>query len=345
MALDGIVVAALAKEFSEKLAGGRIDKIHQTEKDEIILAVRSIGQNFRLLLSANASVPRACLFDEPRKNPPQPPMFCMSLRKHLSGGKILSVKQPEFERILRFEVEAMDELGEFSPKTLILEMMGRHSNLILIDANDRVLDCAKRVDFTTSSVRQVLPGLFYGLPATQSKQNPLEASLDDLLRLTNAPGGGQFAPDGALDGERTALEADAFLVDALRGVSPLVGRELAFRALGNERAQMKDLNFSQRLSLATAVFQFFENVRKGAFAPCLLRGAGGKPIEFSAVEIRQYENGAARENFETASAAVCAFYGERARKERLAAKSAGLTRTVANNLERCAKKIAIDRRD
>ena len=181
MALDGITISALCYELNEKLSGGRIDKIHQPERDELIISVRTFGGAYKLLICANPSYPRIHITNSQKENPQKPPMFCMLLRKHLSSGKILSVCQDGFERIIKIAIESYDEMGFLSEKTLIIEIMGKHSNIILTDKDGKILDSIIHVDISVSSVRQVLPGLMYEPAPSQHKEDPLCATFDDVL--------------------------------------------------------------------------------------------------------------------------------------------------------------------
>ncbi|MEG2096574.1 MAG: NFACT RNA binding domain-containing protein [Pseudoflavonifractor sp.] len=173
MPLDAVCLAAITREISATILGGKIDKIYQPGRDEVVLAIRGARQNVKLLLSANPSHPRVHLTEAARENPGSPPMFCMLLRKHLTGARILSIHQPPLERVLEFTLECLDELGDKVPRKLILEAMGRHSNLILLDSDGRITDCLRRVDGDISSGRQVLPGMFYHLPEPHPGVPPL----------------------------------------------------------------------------------------------------------------------------------------------------------------------------
>ncbi len=176
MAFDASVIRCLAIELNEKLKTAKIDKIHQPQKDELYLVFRAFSGTYRLRISVNPACPHLNLTNEKYENPPAPPMFCMLLRKHLSGGKLISVEQIGFERILIFHIESYDELGDLSEKKLIVEIMGKHSNIILTDKQDKIIDSIKRIDISLSSVRQVLPGLTYKLPPNDRK-NPLISPL------------------------------------------------------------------------------------------------------------------------------------------------------------------------
>lgn len=161
MAFDAVAVRCLVKDLKDKLINSRIDKIHQPEKDEITINLRTMTDNFKLVLSASPAHPRVHFTNVSKKNPISAPMFCMLLRKHIGSGKITDIEQIGFERIIKFSIESYDELGDLTTKYLIVEIMGRHSNIILTNQDMRILDCIKHIDFTVSSVRQLLPGLDY----------------------------------------------------------------------------------------------------------------------------------------------------------------------------------------
>ncbi len=173
MALDAICLSAVVKELSVVLVGGKIDKIHQPGKDEMVMAVRGAGKNVKLLFSANPSHPRLHFTETVRENPAEPPMFCMLMRKHLTGARILSLHQPSLERTVEFTLECLDELGDRVERRLILEAMGRQANLILLDSEGRITDCLRRVDGDLSTQRQMMPGLFYRPPQPRPGVPPL----------------------------------------------------------------------------------------------------------------------------------------------------------------------------
>ena len=183
MPMDALCLSAVCREVEPAVLGGRIDKIYQPSRDEILLQIRGRAGSCRLLLSANPSRPRLQLTDLPRENPAEPPMFCMLLRKYLAGGKILALRQPPMERLAELVVEAANEMGDKVRRRLVLEAMGRRTNLLLLDGEDRIVDCLRRVDFEMSQQRQVLPGLYYHLPPRQDKCDPLTTEEDAFRRL------------------------------------------------------------------------------------------------------------------------------------------------------------------
>ena len=209
MPFDAIFLTAVTRELNQELPGARIDKIQQPERDSILLSLRTGAGSRRLLLSASSNHPRIHFTEEKYENPAQPPMFCMLLRKHLSGGKILSLQQLPMERAVDLCVESMDELGQKREKHILLELMGRNSNLILTGEDGRIIDCMRRVDFEMSERRQVLPGLFYREPPGQGKLDLREQTAASLTaEIRSAP---------------AELSLDRFLTDRFAGLSPLIG--------------------------------------------------------------------------------------------------------------------------
>lgn len=325
MALDGIFINALVKEFNEKFTGLRIDKIYQPEHDELLIFLHGKTGSYKLCLSANASIARAYISEEAKGSQNTPPVFCMLLRKHLAGGKITCVSQPDFERVIKFSVEGYNELGDLTVKTLAVEIMGRHSNIILLDENEKILDSIKRVDFSVSSVRQILPGLKYENPPSQGKKNPLECGVGDFLDALE------------LSGDK---KADKCILEAFTGVSPLIAREIVYRAVGRTDSYISELSTSQKLDVATECYMLFAKVLSGEFEPCYLRNTEtGKYIDFSVLDITQYENLAEVKKCESPALLVYEYYKERGRKERMQRRNAELLKVVTNNIERCVKKI------
>ena len=223
MPLDAICLRALTNELKGQLLGARIDKVQQPARDQIVLLLRG---NLRLLLNAGPNQPRVQLTEVLRENPAEPPMLCMLLRKHLVGGRITEIEQSGLERIVTFTVRSVNELGESGTKKLVLEAMGRRSNLLLLDEDDRILDCMRRVEFEVSGARALLPGLYYQLPTP----------LDKLSLLTDPEGAVELARRGG--GAEETVER--FLLDRYLGISPLIARELALRAFGAADARFAD---------------------------------------------------------------------------------------------------------
>ncbi len=324
MALDGITTNALAREFDEKFKDLRIDKIYQPDHDELLIFLHGKTGSFKLYLSANPSIPRVCISEDAKGSQNTPPVFCMLLRKHLSGGKIVKVIQPDFERVIKFYIEGYNEFGDLTTKKLIIEIMGRHSNIILTDENDKILDSIKRVDFSVSSLRQILPGLKYENPPAQNKKNPINSGVNDFLEALKS----------------ADKKADKCILDAFSGISPLIAREVVYRALSLVDVFAGELNMSQKLDVATEGYKLFREIEEGNFCPnYIINSETGKYVDFSVVPIYQYENMANVIKCESPAALVYEYYKERGRKERVQRRNAELLKLVTNNIERCAKKI------
>ena len=326
MPFDGITINCLVNELNNKLKGGRVDKIHQPERSEIVMHIRSLGGNYKLLLCANPSFPRVHITTTTKENPSSPPMFCMLLRKHLSNGKIVGFEQVEFERIIKMNIESTDELGFKGIKTLVIEIMGKHSNIILTDTNGKILDSIYHVDLTVSSVRQVLPGLMYELPPSQGKSNPLCADEGDVKAvLTN--------------GE---TELKSMLMSAYSGISPIVAAEIVYRSTGNSDTKGCEVNDAVKERTARSFVYMINKIKSGEFSPTVLTNAqSGKMMDFTSIDISLYETLATSEKYETMSEALDGFYGKKALKEAMAQKSYDLLKFVNNNIDRCRKKLQI----
>lgn len=326
MPFDGITINCLVNELNNKLKGGRVDKIHQPERSEIVMHIRSLGGNYKLLLCANPSFPRVHITTTTKENPSSPPMFCMLLRKHLSNGKIVGFEQVEFERIIKMNIESTDELGFKGIKTLVIEIMGKHSNIILIDTNGKILDSIYHVDLTVSSVRQVLPGLMYELPPSQGKSNPLCADEGDVKAvLTDAE-----------------TELKSMLMSAYSGISPIVAAEIVYRSTGNSDTKGCEVNDAVRERTARSFVYMINKIKSGEFSPTVLTNAqSGKMMDFTSIDISLYETLATSEKYETMSEALDGFYGKKALKEAMAQKSYDLLKFVNNNIDRCRKKLQI----
>ena len=330
MPLDAICLTAVAHEIRTAVVGGRIDKIHQPGRDEVVLAVRGTQGSCKLLLSANPSHPRAQLTDISRENPDKPPMFCMLLRKHLTGARILGLEQPPMERVLRLVLEATDELGDRVERQLVLEAMGRHSNLILLDRDGRIVDCLRRVDGDMSARRQVLPGLFYHLPPTQEKLDPTAMSREELERELAA------APEES--------QADKWLLDTFGGLSPLVCRELAYRAGGSTDVRLHLLGETGRIKLLDELERLLSSVKENSFTPILIKREN-KPSDFTFMPIGQYEGAAQVTRASSFGALLDDFYATRETMERVRQQGQDMIRTVTNARDRTARKIGLQEQE
>ena len=321
MPLDAVCLSGVVKELRETILGLRIEKIQQPARDQIVLTLRG---NKKLLLCAGASQARMHLTAASRENPASPPMFCMLLRKHLTGGRLSAVEQPGLERAALLRVDIVDELGEPGRRTLAVECMGRYSNLILLDGQDRIIDCLRRVDMEMSERRQVLPGLFYRLPPVQEKADPLSALEEDFDRLLAEAG-----PD---------REASGFLLDRFFGLSPLICREIADRAGGD--GPIGD----RSAGLREAFFSWQAQVKAGDFQPCML-SREGKPADFSYLPIRQYGGSMEAQVWDAFSPMLDAFYETREQLERVRQRGQSLQKAASNARDRSVRKLALQEKE
>lgn len=332
MPLDAICLRAVTDELNQVLAGCRVEKVYQPDRDEIVLQTRGQGGARRLLLSIAAGAPRVHFIDAARENPAAPPMFCMLLRKHVQGAKIAAVVQPAVERMLMIELDTTDEMGVPCKKRLICELMGKHSNVILCDGEGRILDAIRRVDGDLSGKRQVLPGLFYRMPPAQDKHDPFTLSGTGL-----AAAAAQAAGEQGLD---------RFLLSTLLGFSPLLCRELSYRATGEADKPIGSLCEEDCRRLGQVYDDFIGFITERRWKPFLLtRVEDGAVFDFTFLPVTQYESGMVLSQAESFSALLALFFEKKGRAERMARRSADLHRTVANARDRLARKLAAQRKE
>ena len=318
MPLDAVCLQAVVAELAPQITGSRIEKIQQPARDQVVLLLRG---NRRLLLSAGGGQPRLHLTELPRDNPAQPPMFCMLLRKYLSGGIIESIQQAPLERVVTLTVSAADELGERSQFSLILEAVARRANLILADKDGHIIDCLRRIDFEMNPDRQVLPGLFYHLPTPPDKVSPFTVTEEEFAALAAAAGEG--AP------------ADQWLVRMVNGLSPLVARELTFRACGSTDAPVT----GHTAALWSAFAAWRDTVNEKHFTPAMLKRSG-VPMDFTYLHVGQYGGTAEEETYTSFSRLLDDFYEKREQAERVKQKGQDLVKTASNGAARLRRKIA-----
>ena len=315
MPLDGIVLSNIAKELEDSILNSRIDKIHQPERDEIMISLRS----HKLLLSANPSNPRICLADSTGENPMQAPLFCMVLRKHLSGGRIVRIKQPGFERILEISVESMNEMGDLSVKRLIIEIMGKHSNIILVDEPGIIIDAAKRVSLDKSSVRQVLPGQIYELPPAQNKSDPRHADKASFLLKLESSG---------------SMSAQEAIYKSYSGISPLAASEICTRAGINPSDFTEVIN---REVLFDSLKNTFDDICSFRYSPKIYMEESGQVKDFSSIELSMWENLKSTE-YNSISVLINDFYKLKDAHYKRNQKTHDLKKLVSNHVERLVKK-------
>lgn len=313
MPLDAIYLSALTGELRDKIEGGRIDKVQQPEKDMLLISLRSKGENLKLLLSAGTGRARVQLTESSFENPAEPPMFCMLLRKHLVGARIVSVRQPDWERMLIMELEGHDEMGYASRKLLIAELIGRSSNIILVDGDGRIIDCMRRADFAGDALRRMLPGMIYRLPPKQDKPALMETEPEQRRELIARADPGE--------------SMDKWLLGSFSGLSPLVCRELAYRCSGSFE------------TLPQLLDAFVDSVKAGDMRPYILWD-GDNPSDFSFMKIGQYGEAMSCREEESFSQLLDSFYSRRERAEQQRRRSHQLYKTVRTMRDRLQRKLA-----
>lgn len=320
MALDTITIKYLTDELNSLICDARIEKVYQPETDEIMLSLKSFEGSFKLVISANASHPRLHLTTTQKQNPDKAPLFCMLLRKHLQGGRIIGICQIENERIIRIDIDSYNELGDKTTKHLFCEIMGRHSNIILTKSDLCVIDSIKHIDFSVSSVRQILPGLTYRTPPAQDK-----------IPILN------FTPS-ALDLSKQGQKPDKAIMNSVSGISPLLARELVFNAVGNNNSDCSELSDTHKEKILNEVCSLLSYPLK----PCIIYDVkSNKSIDFSTYDINQYSNLAYKKYFENINSMLDEFYKNRDSVERMKQKSTDLIHILNTSIERVSKKLAL----
>lgn len=326
MAFDGITVAALVNELNGLLQGGHIQKIAQPEPDELLLTIKNNRTNYRLSISASASLPLLYLTETPKPSPLTAPNFCMLLRKHLNGARVLSITQTGFERVVCISLENLNELGDVVQRRLMVEIMGKHSNIIFVDDKDRIVDSIKHISAMVSSVREVLPGREYFIPNTMNKLDPFSVTTEIWNKeFFNKP-----------------CSIAKALYGSITGFSSAIAHELAYRSRLDGDAPMASLNGNERSALMSSFRQLVSAVRDKQFTPCIYL-EGPVPKEFSAVPMSMYENLTCR-RAGSISGMIEDFYAEKDTISRIRQKSADLRKSVTTHLDRCLKKMDLQRK-
>lgn len=330
MALDGICVAHLAKELQDTLDKGRIHKIAQPEEDELLLTFKLPRGQKRLLISANASLPLLYLTDENKTSPMTAPNFCMLLRKHLNNGKIIEIKQPQLERVLEIHIEHLDELGDVGHKILIIELMGRHSNIILCNEDRIIMDSIKRISSNVSSVREVLPGRTYFVPDTMGKLDPLTVSKETWFEVLAS----------------SNLGIMETLNQNFTGISYGVATSLCTEGKLSGTFPSSSLSKENLESLYHSFVSLFKEVRQGSFTP-LIYYKKQEPIDFSSTPLYQMSQNLdthtplTQKEYESISSLLNDFYAEKSMFTRIRQKSSDLRQIVGTALERNRKKLTL----
>ena len=327
MAFDGITIAAMVKELNTSLKGGRINKIAQPESDELLITVRGQDGQKRLLLSASPSLPLLYFTSKNRISPLTAPNFCMLLRKHIGSARITDITQPGMERVVQFHLEHLNELGDVCHKILIMELMGKHSNLIFCDDKGMILDSIKHVSSNMSSVREVLPGREYFIPKTQNKLDPLTITEEEFIA--------DICPK--------PLPAAKAIYSSLTGISPVMAQEVCFRASIDGNDSMQSLNEAARTHLYHTFARIMDQVKEGSFTPNIIF-RGDEPVEYGVLDFQQYGPEYHSVSFDSVSQMLETYYASRDLITRIRQKSADLRRIVQTALERNRKKLMLQQK-
>lgn len=324
MAFDAGMLAEVISEIKNEALGAKTEKIQQPEKDQIIISMRSQSGGRKLLIDAGSNNPRLGFTFTQKENPASPPMFCMLLRKHLTGAKLIDITQPSFERVAILTFETYDEMGFKCNRSLIAEIMGKYSNLIFADENGKVIASLKTVDFSTSSRRQIIPGIKYELPPKQEKDNPLEAtesSFDEKFECA--------------DKNRSA---DKFITSEYLGISASLAREIAFRAT---RHTDTPLSLCDKNELRKAFSGIMNRIKNGEAEPCMVYDENGKPTEYSFINLTHYGKSAKYKFFDTLGELLDAFFEERDKEIRIKQRASDILHLLTSAESRLIKKIGV----
>ena len=326
MAFDSGMIFAVVNEINSRAADAKVEKIQQPQKDEIVITLHSatLRENLRLAINAGANNPKIAFTDTQKENPASPPMLCMLLRKQLTGGRLVCAKQVGFDRIVELEFATRDEMGFAVTRYIIVEIMGKYSNLLLTDENKKIITALKLIDFSTSRLRQVLPGMLYEMPPAQDKKDIFsvtEGELSALLALADV-----------------TIPLSKFILNNFLGISPLVSRELAYRAVGKSDATVEDTVTGELYQ----VFCEFRNIfKEKTFVPTIIYDDTEKPIEFCFMDIAQYGLGMRVEHFDSFCALIDAYFEKRDLADRIKQRGQDIIKLVSNATARLEKKIDV----
>ena len=323
MALDGILLSLAKKEILDGAQFSRVEKIHQPSREELVIHLRGKGGSKKLLLSVRANSPRIHFTQHAPENPATPPMFCMLMRKRLVNAALVDVRQSELDRVLYIDFDATNEIGDRVKLTLSIEIMAKHSNIILFDEEGKIVDALKRVDLSQSTVRQILPGFRYTSPPPQNKLNILEHTTDNIL--------------GQIKSFENKTLSSAIL-SSLQGVSPLTSRELAGEFVEHYTDEVSDIGFKK---LKNNIDNLRQIVETGNATPFMLKDETGKPVDFSFMPIRQYGTKYTTEEKESFSSLLDEFYFECDRLDRTRQKAQDLVKFLGSAIARISKKLSL----
>jgi predicted ribosome quality control (RQC) complex YloA/Tae2 family protein len=323
MSLDGVFIKSIINELDKKLTGGRVDKIHQPDKNEIVMSIRSKGENLKLLITAAGSSPRLHLTSITRKNPMEPPMFCMLLRKHLTGARITSLRQINFDRIVEISFESRDELGTLANKSLIVEIMGKHSNIIFVNEGNTIIDSLIRVTPQVSSVRQVYPGLSYKAPPGSDKLNPLTADRQSFMEELESTNRGIFIFD--------------FFYKNFTGFSPFISREICWLANLNESTCLGELSHEKKEELWDAFSKIRDRINENDFSFNIYYDEN-KIYGFYCLEV-EYLKDFGKKSFPSSGDLLDEYYYELDNKNKINQRVASLIKSINTKIARNKKKV------
>ncbi|XCP83989.1 NFACT RNA binding domain-containing protein [Roseburia hominis] len=320
MAFDGITIANIVKELNDTILNGRINKIAQPETDELLLTIKTPNGLKRLSISASASLPLIFLTEENKPSPMTAPNFCMLLRKYVGSGRITAITQPSLERIIQIDIEHLDELGDLCQKRLIVEIMGKHSNIIFCNENGMILDSIKHVSAQMSSFREVLPGRTYFIPETTQKACPLTVEESDFVRLLS----------------EKPMPLSKAIYNSFTGISPVAAEEICYLSGVDSDITPKELSADILSHLYRQFTYYFEQVKEGEFKPGIYY-YGKEPKEFSSLPLTHFSN-CRVEEYDSISQLIRSYYSAKDRITRIRQKSADLRKVVQTALERNRKK-------
>ena len=326
MSFDGIVTNTVVSELNNTLIGGRVDKVYQPEKDEILIYIRNRGENYRLLISSASNNPRIYLTNITKQNPPEPPMFCMLLRKHLIGGTVLNIKQFGLDRIISIDISSINELGDPSEKSLVIEIMGKHSNIIFLEKETKkIIDSIKRVSFDMSRVRQILPGNDYIFPPNQDKLNPLSSSKSNFFECMQA--------------EKPNTHIYKFFYFNYMGLSPLIGKEICFRSNIDIKRGISTLSELDIETLYENFKKIVDKVNSKDFNPLYIKSEDGEIAAFYSLDIHMYGEDN-KVYLPTISEVLDKVYISKDSFDRVSQKSQSIKKSIQVRLDRTINKLS-----
>lgn len=330
MPLDSLTIQALIEELAPVIVGGKIDKVQQPARDMLLLSIRGAGGNHKLAISGGVGSARLHITRESFENPQSPPMFCMLMRKHIVGARITALYQPEFERMAVIELDAFDDMGFPEKKKLIIEMLGRGTNIILVSGDGHIIDCLRRVDAEMNPVRQVLPGLIYRLPPKQEKTPFFESGAEERRSMLQSASGD--------------LVADRWITNSFSGVSPTLAREMCVRATGDASPCLGALTQEQKKDIEDVMQAFCDSAAAKEFTPCMIT-VDGRPKEFSCVNLSQFGRTGETVIFDGFSELLDAFYTKRDKADDIRRRAQSLNKSVKNAHDRVKRKLELQRSD